>query len=155
MRLAIIAGCVAAALAIAACGKSNSSKTSSSAATTGTSATTTPTGPPGGLPITLTNFRFQPAVIRGAGGHKLTVHLKNTGTVEHNFSVKSLHIDRDLEPGKEATVTLSLPKSGTVQFFCSYHKASYNMVGSINLGGTNAPAAPPPTNTSTGGAGGY
>ena len=150
MRLAIILGCLAAAIAITACGSSK--KSSSTAATTSVPAATTGTGPPGGLPLTLTNFKFVPNRISGQGGHQLKLQLKNTGTVEHNFSVTAQHIDKDLQPGKSATVTITVPGSGSVQFFCSYHKASYNMVGSITVGGASAPKSAP-TNTSTGGGG--
>lgn len=160
MRLALIASCLTAAFAVAACGSSNKSSSNSSTTSTGASASsTTPTGPPGGLPLVLTNFRFQPNAISGPGGHKLTLHLKNNGSVEHNFSITSLHIDKDLEPGKSSTVTISLPKSGTVQFFCSYHKASHHMVGAFKVGAASASTpAPPPANTtstSSGGGSGY
>lgn len=155
-----MAGCLTAAFAVAACGSSNKSSTNSSATSTGAAASSkSASGPPGGLPITLANYKFVPNVIAGQGGHTVTLHLKNTGTVEHNFSVSSLHIDKDIEAGKSATVKVTLPKSGTLQFFCSYHKASHNMVGSFRLGGASA-AAPPssaPSNTSTssGGGSGY
>jgi plastocyanin len=153
VRLALIGGCITAALALAACGSSSKSSTSSTNGSgTGSSAASTTSAPSGGLPIVLMNYKFQPAVIHGTGGHTVTLNLKNNGTVEHNFSVASQHIDQDLEPGKSATVKLTLPKSGTVQFFCSYHK-SKGMVGSFTLGGAS-PSAPPPTNTSTSGSGG-
>ena len=151
MRLTIILGCLAAALAITACGSSK--KSSSSAATTSVPAATTGTGPPGGLPLTLTNFKFVPNTIRGEGGHQLKLHLKNTGTVEHNFSIDAQHIDQDLEPGKSATVTITVSGSGTVQFYCSYHKKSHNMVGSITVGGATPAPKATPTNTSTSGGG--
>ena len=157
MRLALIAGCLTAAFAVAACGSSNKSSSNSSTSSGAAASSSTPTGPSGGLPLVLTNYRFQPNAIAGQGGHTITLHLKNTGTVEHNFSVTSLHIDKDIEAGKSATVKVKLPKSGTLQFFCSYHKASHNMVGSFRLGGASA-TVPPSTNTtstSSGGGSGY
>jgi plastocyanin len=151
VRLAIILGCLAAALAITACGSSKS-KSSSTAGATSAPTATTGTGPKGGLPLQLTDFKFQPSRIKGQGGHQLTLELKNTGSTEHNFSVDAQHISKDVEKGEDAKVTITVPPSGTVQFYCKYHKKSYNMVGSIAVGGASAPKATP-TNTNTGGGG--
>jgi uncharacterized cupredoxin-like copper-binding protein len=158
LRLALIAGCLAAAFAVAACGSSNKSSTNSSTTSTGAAASSSaPVAPKGGLPLVLTDFRFQPNAIAGQGGHTVTLQLKNNGTVEHNFSIASQHIDKDLEPGKTATVKVTLPKSGSVQFFCSYHKTSHHMIGSFKLGGASATAPPSmnTTSTSSGGGSGY
>src|SRR4051812_33382649 len=141
------------AFAVAACGKSSKSSTSSSATTSSSSAATTPAAPAAKeSELELYDFRFDPKTVKGKPGQKVTLELKNEGKTEHNFSVASLHIDKDLEAGKKATVSVTLPKSGTLKFYCSYHRASHNMVGDLTAGGTGAPA-PTPTNTDPGSGG--
>jgi plastocyanin len=160
LRLAIIGACVMAAFAIGACGSSSKSSTSSSAPAASSSTTAAAPTAAKSQELELYNYRFDPKTIKGKPGQKVTLELKNEGSVEHNFSVASLHIDKDLEAGKKSTVSLTLPKSGTLQFYCSYHKASHNMVGQFSLGGASASATPPSTSTSTtstssGGGSGY
>jgi plastocyanin len=74
---------------------------------------------------------FQPKAITGKGGSTVKVVLKNTGSREHNFKIDSEKgVDADVEPGKSATVTVKIPTSGTVQFYCEYHKG-LGMVGTV------------------------
>ena len=70
------------------------------------------------------SYYFEPTFIKPESGITLTVTLKNTSKVEHNFSITSLKIDKDVEAGKTETVTVKLP-TGTapVEFFCKYHKS--------------------------------
>jgi len=71
------------------------------------------------------SYYFEPTFIKTDSGGHVTVTLKNVSKVEHNFSITSLNIDKDVEAGKTETVTVNLP-AGTapVSFFCKYHKAS-------------------------------
>jgi uncharacterized cupredoxin-like copper-binding protein len=66
---------------------------------------------------------FEPTVIKGKRGQKIKVVLENYGKRLHNFTLPSEGIDRDLAPGKKATVTVQIPESGQVGFYCKYHKA--------------------------------
>ena len=63
-------------------------------------------------------------------GQSLTVELKNEGKAEHNFSISGQNIDMNLEPDKSATVTVTVPASGNVQFFCKIHQTR-GMQGAI------------------------
>jgi plastocyanin len=67
-------------------------------------------------------FYFEPSCVQGSG--TLSVTIKNVGDVEHNFSVTSLGISKDIEKGHSVTVSVKLPSSGTLPFFCKYHKTS-------------------------------
>jgi plastocyanin len=135
LRLATIAACVMAALAVAACGSSKSSTSSSSATTSSSSASTTPAAPAAQKSeLEMYDYRFDPKTIKGKPGQKVTLELKNEGKTEHNFTVDSQHIDKDVEKGEDAKVTVSLPKSGALHFYCSYHKAK-GMAGSLSAGG--------------------
>jgi plastocyanin len=161
LRLATIgAVLVAAALLLAACGSSKKSSSTSAAPASTTSTSTTPaTTPAKTQELETYDFRFDPKTVKAKPGQKVTLELKNEGKVEHNFSVSSLHIDKDLEAGKKAKVTLTVPKSGNLQFFCRYHKVSHNMVGSFAVAGASSGSGSTGTSTgtSTGGSsgGGY
>jgi plastocyanin len=71
------------------------------------------------------SFYFNPTFVKAGSGAHITVTLKNEAKVEHNFSIDSLKIDKDVAAGKTATVTVNLP-TGTapVDFYCKYHKSS-------------------------------
>jgi plastocyanin len=160
LRLATIgAAVVTAALLLTACGSSKKSSSTSSAAPAATTSTSTSTPSAAAAKtqdLELYSFRFSPGAILVKPGQKVTVHLKNEANVEHNFSIASMHLDKDVPAGKKATVTFTAPKSGMVQFFCSYHKASYHMVGAVLVNGvksTTKPTTPPTTSTSSGGSG--
>ena len=106
------------ALGLGACGKSKKSTSGSSSSTT----------------LEAQDFKFVPATLSVSAGQKVTVTFKNTGSAEHNFSITSLKVNKDLEAGKTATVTFTAPSSaGDVEYFCEYHKASKNMVGTLHV----------------------
>jgi plastocyanin len=69
-------------------------------------------------------YYFEPTFVKAEAGSTITVTLKNSSNVEHNFSITSLNIDKDVEANKTETVTVKLP-SGTapITFFCKYHKS--------------------------------
>jgi plastocyanin len=137
IRTILMLPALVAVLAVTGCGGDDNK--SSSNATTGT----TPTGETGSGSdhgtksfaggsgeVELDDFYFAPTTIQGKPGQSITLELKNEGKVEHNFSISSQHIDKDLEAGESDIVKVVVPKSGTVQFFCSYHK-SQGMVGTL------------------------
>jgi plastocyanin len=43
-------------------------------------------------------------------------------------------IDQDLEAGEDAKVTVTIPQSGEVSFYCKYHK-SQGMAGALSASG--------------------
>lgn len=73
--------------------------------------------------VEMDDYYFSPTLIKASPGQKLTVHLSNRGSVEHNFSIASQGIHRDVPPGKTASVRVILPRTGTITFFCKYHRA--------------------------------
>src|SRR4029079_12976222 len=76
----------------------------------------------------------EPTVIEGKPGEKVTLELKNEGQNEHSFTVDSQGIDKDVQPGDEAEVTVMIPKSGVVSFYCKFHK-SEGMAGALAVSG--------------------
>ena len=75
---------------------------------------------------------FAPSVLRGTPGQAITIDLDNTGAREHNFSLGAQDVDTDVEPGEKATVEVTFPESGTLEFVCEYHEAA-GMTGSLEV----------------------
>lgn len=138
------------ALAVAGCG-SSSDKTSSAASPAsnatasagggyggGAKSSTTKTvsassGSAAGEAITIQmhdNF-FGTKTITGKPGSTVKVTLKNVGANQHNFKIDGQKkADADVAPGATATATVTIPKSGSLQFYCEYHKG-LGMVGTV------------------------
>lgn len=130
----------------AGCGGSSNS-TSSSSESGGSGGKKTIAGVPandhgnknvsGEAEVELDDFYFEPTVLRGKPGSQVTLELKNEGSTEHNFSIDSQTVDKDVEAGEDAKVTVTFPKSGQLSFYCKYHK-DMGMAGALSAGGTGA-----------------
>jgi plastocyanin len=76
------------------------------------------------------NF-FKSKTITGKPGSTVKILLKNEGTHQHNFKIDSQkQANADVKPGAKATVSVKIPRSGSVQFYCEYHKG-LGMVGTV------------------------
>lgn len=76
------------------------------------------------------NFYFNPTILKGKAGQKVTLVIKDVGNVKHNFTVASQKINQDLNPGQTVNVTVTFPQSGLVEFHCEYHD-KLGMVGAL------------------------
>jgi plastocyanin len=125
---------VTAGLVFAGCGSSG--KKTSSATTEASTATTAqpPAQQSGTLSLATQDFMFVPATLTAKVGQPVTVTIKNEGKAEHNFSISSLNVNKDLSPGTTETVTFTPKAAGNIEFFCEYHKASKGMVGTLTVG---------------------
>jgi plastocyanin len=107
--------------------------------------------------VELDDFYFKPTVLEGKPGEKVTLELKNEGNTEHSFTIDSQGIDKDIQPGDEVEVTVTIPKSGVVSFYCKFHKSS-GMAGALAVtgqaGGTGGMTDTTTTNSGGGGGGG-
>jgi plastocyanin len=109
------------------------------------------------IKVELDDYYFEPTVIQGKAGQKVTLELDNEGSVEHNFTLAAQNIDQTIQPGEDAKVTVTIPKSGAVSFFCKFHK-SEGMAGALVVKGQSAAGGGMPGGTTTnngGGGGGY
>jgi len=110
--------------------------------------------------LELDDYYFKPTVIQGKAGQKVTLELKNEGKVEHSFTIDSQGIDKTLSPGEDAKVTVTIPASGSVSFYCKFHKSS-GMAGALAVEGQGAGGSMPGSggattnNTTTGSYKGY
>jgi plastocyanin len=121
------------AVGAAACG-GGSNGGGSSYGSGGSGSDTTSASGSGKTELELDDNYFKPATVKGAPGDSITLELKNEGMVEHNFSLSDQGIDQDVEPGEEAEVDVTIPQSGSVSFFCKYHK-SEGMTGTLEASG--------------------
>lgn len=87
--------------------------------------------------VELDDFYFEPTVLRGKPGSQVTLELRNEGSTEHNLTIDSQSIDKDVEAGEDAKVTVTFPRSGQLSFYCKYHK-NMGMAGALAAGGTGA-----------------
>jgi plastocyanin len=76
-------------------------------------------------------YYFEPTFIKAKAGQKVTIQAKNVGNTEHTFTSDELNVDKDLQPGKSAKFTVTVPSSGAVfQFHCTFHEA-LGMIGAV------------------------
>jgi plastocyanin len=74
---------------------------------------------------------FKPTFIKAKAGEKITITAKNEGGLPHTFTSDDLSVDKELQPGKSAKFTITVPSKGAVfQFHCDFHQGS-GMVGAV------------------------
>jgi plastocyanin len=78
------------------------------------------------------DFYFEPTILKGTAGQKVTIKLENEGDATHNFTLEDQNVDQDVSPGDDATVTVTFPQSGTLEFFCKFHRTQ-GMVGELSV----------------------
>lgn len=88
--------------------------------------------------VELDDYYFQPKTIGGDAGQKITLELKNEGSTEHNFTLSDQGVDQDVEEGETAKVTVTVPQSGSLRFYCKYHR-SMGMTGTLKVGSSSSP----------------
>jgi plastocyanin len=82
---------------------------------------------------TTSGYFFSPTVLSGSAGQTLTVHLENKGTLPHTFTIDAQNVSVQLSPGGEQDVQVTMPTSGTVEFYCQFHHSS-GMAGELTVG---------------------
>jgi plastocyanin len=83
------------------------------------------------------DFYFEPTFLGATPSQKVTVEVENEGKTTHNFTIKSLKIDKDVQPGDSAKIEVKLPKSGVVNFFCRFH-VDQGMQGAFYFPGSSS-----------------
>jgi predicted lipoprotein with Yx(FWY)xxD motif len=67
------------------------------------------------------DYYFSPTFVKAKAGTSLTIDLKNDGKQQHTFSVPGEPVDVTLNPSQKATVTVTVPSTGAVLFYCKLH----------------------------------
>ncbi len=71
------------------------------------------------LTVTMTEFKFQPASLSATAGRAITLHLKNAGTVEHDFKIEKTAVSITLKPGQTVTKEIPALAAGVYDVVCS------------------------------------
>jgi plastocyanin len=87
-------------------------------------------GETGKVEIELDDDYFEPTVLKGTPGQKVTLELKNEGSSEHNISIADQNVDQDVEPDDKAEVEVTFPQSGELSLVCKYHESA-GMAGAL------------------------
>ena len=75
---------------------------------------------------------FEPTVVTGPGGSRVTLVFTNSGESIHSFTSGKLKIDEDIEVGKSIRIVTTIPSKGQVVFICRYHEYG-GMVGAVEV----------------------
>jgi plastocyanin len=86
----------------------------------------------GSQAVEVDSFYFNPTLFTAKAGDKLTLTLSNESAALHNFSLGDHSIDQDIPAKGKITVTVTFPASGTLVFFCKYHRSS-GMLGGLQV----------------------
>jgi plastocyanin len=82
--------------------------------------------------VEVNSFFFKPTVLKGSAGQQIKLELENESSTLHNFTLSDQNIDQDIQANQKVEVTVTLPQSGFLEFFCKYHKAK-GMVGELSV----------------------
>ena len=135
-RLPIVAAAVCLLVGAAACGGYGDDKKSEEGTTTigGVQAeshgTKDVSGETGKVEIEMYDNYFEPTILEGKPGQKVTIELKNEGKVAHTFTISEQSVDQEVEPADAAEVDVTFPESGELTFVCKFHQSS-GMVGAL------------------------
>ena len=81
------------------------------------------------LAMELDDKYFAPTFIKAKAGEKITLEMENEGNLPHTFTSDGLAVDQQVDPGKSAKLTFTVPSDGQVfQFHCTFHETA-GMVG--------------------------
>lgn len=89
---------------------------------------------PTGVTIELVDIAFKPNAITIPANTDVTVTLKNTGALPHDFNIDALNVHSAvIQPGQTGTVTIKAAP-GQYQYYCNQpgHKAA-GMVGTLTV----------------------
>lgn len=124
-------------LGLAACGSYGKSKKSEEGTTTtigGVAAEShgrkDVSGETGKVEVEMYDNYFEPTVLKGTPGQKVTIELKNAGKAAHTFTISEQSVDQEVQPGDEAEADVTFPKGGELSFVCKFHQSS-GMVGAL------------------------
>lgn len=75
--------------------------------------------------VELYDYYFEPSVLIGSPGQRLTVTLVNEGEVRHTFTLEKKGVDVFLRPGESVTTTVTFPETDDrAAFVCRFHLSS-------------------------------
>ena len=130
--LFVSTACSSSSSSSAASGNSTSTTSSSSETSSSSAADVADVTGKSTFEIGQENFFFSPSTIDGSAGQEITFTVKNDGSAPHTFTIDSMNVDVTVQPGDESTVDVTFPTSGTVEFYCKFHK-TMGMTGTLEV----------------------
>lgn len=130
--VATVAAVIVAVAALGACSSDKSSSSSKPPVNLGGTVTDKGTKTVSGssIEVEADDLYFKPTFIEAKPGATITLELKNEGKAAHTFTSDQLHVDQMLNPEQSASVKVTVPASGFVEFHCKFH-GSLGMRGAI------------------------
>ncbi len=81
-----------------------------------------------GYVIVLENDAFSPAELTIPANQKVSITIKNMGKTAAEFESHSLHREKVIGPGKEASINLGPLEPGTYDFFNEFHEETKGQI---------------------------
>ena len=107
------------------------------------------------LDVELADLYFAPTFIKAKPGSSVDISLKNEGEARHSFTIDETSTNVELDAGQSSSVKVTLPASGALAFYCSFHRGS-GMQGAFSVSAVAAaPGATTTTVASSSGGAGY
>ena len=105
--------------------------------------------------VELDDLYFAPTFIKAKPGSSVDISLKNEGEARHSFTIDETSTNVELDAGQSSSVKVTLPASGALAFYCSFHRGS-GMQGAFSVSAVAAaPGATTTTVASSSGGAGY
>jgi plastocyanin len=76
------------------------------------------------------DYYFEPTVLTGPPGADIDLVIRSAGRVTHNISLPEQQVDEDIAPGGSTEIRMTVPRTGSAVFFCSYHRGR-GMLGAL------------------------
>jgi plastocyanin len=90
----------------------------------------------GKVEIEMYDDYFEPTVLKGKPGQKVTLELKNEGKNAHTLTISDQSVDMEIQPADEGEVDVTFPQSGQLEFVCRFHE-SKGMIGALQAGSSS------------------
>jgi plastocyanin len=101
------------------------------------------------LAMELDDFYFGPTFVKAAAGQVVTVTVKNEGKATHTFTVDGSGVDQQLAPGAKATIEVTTPANGFVNYYCRFHRGQGMQGALYSVAGAGGGASTTGSTTST------
>ena len=101
------------------------------------------------LDLEVDDFYFGPTFVKAAPGQVVTVTVKNEGRATHTFTVDGSGVDQQLSPDTKATIEVTMPASGYVNYYCRFHRGQGMQGAFYSTAGAGGGASTTGSTTST------
>ena len=101
----------------------------------------------GKVEIELYDDYFEPTILKGKPGEKITLELKNEGENPHTLTISDQGVDQEVQPGEEAEADVTFPQSGELTFVCRFHEGR-GMVGALEVSSSQSTTTSTTTSSS-------